>query len=85
MAGTRELGTRWKPLHCLRNRKVESVGGGAERLLPTSSRRENEETGTSQNPASGRRGFSFNALNLFHLLTLSFRAGSAKRYKWKGS
>lgn len=43
------------------------------------------EMGTSQNPASGRRGFSFNALNLFHLLTSSFRAERAKRYNWNAS
>lgn len=41
--------------------------------------------GTSQNPASGRRGFSFNALNLFHLLTSSFRAERAKRYNWNAA
>lgn len=72
------LGTRWNSLHCRQNQREQRgfsplpLGGDVE-------------MGTSQNPASGRRGFSFNALNLFHLLTSSFRAERAKRYNWNAS
>lgn len=55
---------------------LSSEAEGTAWLSPASSRRGWRDGGTSQNPASSLRGFRFNALNLFHLLTSSFRGES---------